>query len=59
MKTQILLLVTSNVKDFYKLKNCIHFRKRGKSDSKFENNTLEWSLKMMVIDYNKMKNYTI
>ena len=37
MKTQIVLLVTSNVKDFYKLKNCIHFRKRGKSGSEFEN----------------------
>ena len=41
VKTQILLLVTSNVKDFSKKKTLKSFRKRGQSDSKFQNNLLE------------------
>ena len=44
VETQTLLLTTSNVKDFCKVKTVRNFRKRGQSDSKFENNLLEWLL---------------
>ena len=44
VETQTLLLTTSNVKDFCKVKTVRSFRKRGQSDSKFENNLLEWLL---------------
>ena len=44
METQTLLVVTSNVKDFCKIKILRSFRKKGRSNSKFENNLLEWLL---------------
>ena len=44
VETQTLLLVISNVKDFYKVKTLKLFRKKGQSDRKFENNLLEWLL---------------
>ena len=44
VETQTLLLVTSNVKDFCKVKTLRSFRKKRQSDSKFENNLLEWLL---------------
>ena len=44
VETQTLLVVTSNVKDFCKIKTFRSFRKKGQSDSKFENNLLEWLL---------------
>ena len=43
VKTQIILLVTSNVKDFCRVKNLRSYSKRGQSDSKFGNNLLRWS----------------
>ena len=43
VKTQIILLVTSNVKDFCRVKTLRSYSKRGQSDSKFENNLLGWS----------------
>ena len=44
VETQTLLLVTSNVKGFYKAKTLRSFRKKGQSNSKFENNLIEWLL---------------
>ena len=45
VKTQILLLVISNVKDLCKLKTLRSFRKRSQSDKRFEKkNLLEWLL---------------
>ena len=44
VKTQIILLVTSNVKDFCRVKTLRSYNKRGQSDSKFGNNLLGWSL---------------
>ena len=44
VETQTLLLVISNVKDFYKVKTLKRFRKKGQSDRQFENNLLEWLL---------------
>ena len=45
VKTQILLLVISNVKDLCKLKTVRSFRKRSQSDKRFEKkNLLEWLL---------------
>ena len=41
VKIQILLPVTSNVKDFFKVKTHRSFKKRGQSDRKFENSLLE------------------
>ena len=41
VETQTLLVVTSNVKDFCKIKTFRSFRKKSQSDSKFENNLLE------------------
>ena len=36
--------VTSNVKDFCKIKTLRSYGKKGQFDSKFENNLLEWLL---------------
>ena len=44
VETQTLLPVTSNVKDFCKIKTLRNCRKKGQSDSKFKNNILEWLL---------------
>ena len=44
VETQTLLLVTSNVKDVCKIKTLRSFRKKGQSNSKFENNLIEWLL---------------
>ena len=44
VEIQTLLLVISNVKDFCKVKTLRSFRKKGQSDSKFENNLIEWLL---------------
>ena len=41
VKIQILLPVTSNVKDFFRVKTHRSFKKRGQSDRKFENSLLE------------------
>ena len=43
VKTQIILLITSNVKDFCRVKTLISYSKMGQSDSKFRNNLLGWS----------------
>ena len=40
VKTQILLLVKSNVKDFCELKTLRSFRKRGQSDKRFEKKSI-------------------
>ena len=40
VKTQIILLVTSNVKDFCRVKALRRYSKRGQSDRKFGNNLL-------------------
>ena len=58
VETQTLLLVTSSVKYVCKVKTLRSFRKRDQSDSKFENNLLEWLPSKAVICYDKMKNYT-
>ena len=44
VEAQTLLVVTSNVKDFCKIKTLRSFRKKCQSDSKFENSLLEWLL---------------
>ena len=43
VKTQIILLITSNVKDFCRVKTLSNYSKMGQSDSKFGNNLLGWS----------------
>ena len=40
VKTQILLLVISNVKDFCKLKTLRRFRKKGQPDKRFEKQSI-------------------
>ena len=40
VKTQILLLVISNVKNFCKLKILRSFRRRGQSDKRFEKQSI-------------------
>ena len=44
VETQTLLVVTSNVKDFSRIKTLRSLRQKGQSDSKFENVLLEWLL---------------
>ena len=43
VKTQIILPITSNVKDFCRVKTLRNYSKMGQSDSKFGNNLLGWS----------------